>query len=60
MLPNKEQYEIIKNKNIVKSLSKAFNTENLANADLSKLCEEFLLSIGVTDDDIELLKAKLK
>ena len=60
VLPNTEQYEIIKNKNIVKSLSKAFNTEDLANADLSKLCEEFLLSIGVTEEDIELLKAKLK
>lgn len=60
VLPNTEQYEIIKNNNIVKSLSKSFNTEDLKNADLSKLCEQYLLSIGVTKDDIELLKTKLK
>ena len=60
VLPNSEQYEIIKNKNIIKSLSKAFNTDDLGNADLSKLCEEYLLSIGVTKDEIELLKTKLK
>ena len=60
VLPNTEQYEIIKNNNIVKSLSKSFDTEDLKNADLSKLCEQYLLSIGVTKDDIELLKTKLK
>ena len=60
VLPNTEQYEIIKNNNIIKSLSKSFNTEDLINADLSKLCETYLLSIGVTEEDIELLKVKLK
>ena len=60
VLPGSDQYNLIRDKRILNQLFTAFGTENLANADLSKLCEEYLLSIGVTEEDIVTLKSKLQ
>ena len=60
VLPGSDQYNLIRDKRILQQLFTAFGTKDLANADLSKLCEEYLLSIGVTKEDIQKLKSKLK
>lgn len=60
VVPGTEQYDAIVNKRIAKQLETAFGVTDLSNADLSKLCEEFLLSIGVTEEDINAIRVKLQ
>lgn len=60
ILPDTEQYYAVRDKFIVKQLENAFETTDLTNANLSMLCEKYLLSIGVTEEDIQSLKLKLK
>lgn len=60
ILPGTEQYNTIRDKQIVKQLETAFGATNLENKNLSELCENFFLSIGVIKTDIEILKTKLQ
>ncbi|MCR4622138.1 MAG: tyrosine-protein phosphatase [Clostridiales bacterium] len=57
--PDTEQYAAIAKANIQKSLAKAFELESLEGADLAKEAEEYLLAIGVSEEDIAAAKAKL-
>ena len=54
-----EQYYAIAKANIQKSLAKAFELESIEGADLAKEAEEYLLAIGVSEEDIAAAKAKL-
>ena len=57
---NTEQYDIIKNNDIIKQIKTTFNISDVSNANLSELCEKYLISIGVTEEDIQKLKSKLQ
>ena len=54
-----EQYYAIAKANIQKSLAKAFEIDTIEGADLAKEAEEYLLAIGVSEEDIAAAKAKL-
>ena len=54
-----EKYNAIANSNIIKSLQKAFDVEDLKEADLEAEAEEYIKSLGLTDDEIAQLKANL-
>ena len=54
-----EKYDAIANSNIVKSLESAFGVEDLSKADLAKEAEEYIKSLGLTDDEIAALKANI-
>ena len=60
VVPGTEQYDAIRDKKIIKQLKTAFEVNDLANANLSQLCEKFLHSIGVTEEDIKKLKLELQ
>lgn len=60
VVPGTEQYNAIIDKRIKKQLETAFGTADLSNEDLSKLCENYLLSIGVTAEDIKAIRIKLQ
>jgi protein tyrosine/serine phosphatase len=55
-----EKYNAIRDKRIIKQLEAAFGVTDLSNGDLSKLCEKYLFSIGITEEDIQKLKSKLQ
>ena len=57
--PDEERYTRILNGNIVKSLEKAFGVEVLSECDLQAEATEYLKQIGLTDEEIEALKANL-
>ncbi len=57
--PGTEQYEIIAGANIRKTLATAFGIESLDGADLAKAAEEYLLGIGLTQQEIDALRAAL-
>jgi hypothetical protein len=54
-----EQYYAIAKANIQKSLAKAFEIDTIEGADLAEEAEEYLLAIGVSEEDIAAAKAKL-
>ena len=56
---DEERYDRIMNGNIVKSLTKAFEVEDLSTADLQAEATEYLKKIGLTDDEIAALKTNL-
>ena len=57
--PGDRTYEIIQNENIVKILCDLFQIENLEKAYLKEEAEEYLLSIGLTDEQLNALADKL-
>lgn len=57
--PNERRYEVIANGNIVTTLKKAFNTEDLTSTDLSKAAEQHLVALGVTTNEIAAIKHNL-
>lgn len=56
---NSEKYNAIAESNIVKTFQTAFGTEDLTSIDLSKEAADYIRSIGLTDEEIEQLKANL-
>lgn len=48
-----EKYNSILNANIVKSLSDAFGADDLSSADLAKEAKEYILSLGLTEKEVE-------
>ncbi len=54
-----EQYYAIAKANIQKSLAKAFEIDTIEGADLAEEAREYLLAIGVSEEDIAAAKAKL-
>ncbi|MBR6473588.1 MAG: CotH kinase family protein [Firmicutes bacterium] len=56
---DEDRYSAICNGNIVKSLEKAFDVEVLSECDLQTEATEYLKQIGLTDEEIEALKANL-
>lgn len=57
--PSTEQYEIVANSNIRKSLCTAFGLASLEGADLRLCAEAYLASIGLTQAEINSLRANL-
>ena len=57
--PGTEQYDVIANANIRKSLATAFGVEGIDGQDLAALAENYLLSIGMTAEEIAALKLAL-
>ena len=53
------RYDVIVNSNIVKSLQRAFGTEELGTADLSACAEAYMKRIGLTDAEITELRTNL-
>ena len=54
-----EQYDAIAKANIRKSLAAAFEIDSIEGADLAKEAAEYLLAIGVSEEDIAAVKTKL-
>lgn len=54
-----EQYYAIAKANIQKSLAAAFEIDTIEGADLAEEAREYLLAIGVSEEDIAAAKAKL-
>ena len=57
--PDDERYDEIVSDNIEKTLKTMFRTDDLKNADLAAEAEEYCREIGLTDGEIEALKAGL-
>ena len=57
--PGTEQYEIVANSNIRKSLCTAFGLASLEGADLRLCAEAYLAGIGLTQAEINSLRANL-
>lgn len=57
---NDDRYNTIKGKNIEDTLKKSFNVDNIYGIDLKKECEEFLISIGLTNSEIEAARSRLQ
>ncbi len=57
--PGTEKYDAIAKSNIIKSLERSFNIENLAAADLKAEAAEYMAEIGLTADEIAQLAANL-
>lgn len=55
-----ERYELILKENLVKSLRKAFGTEDLEGADLEEEAAEYLRILGMKQKDIDALKDNLQ
>jgi len=54
-----DKYDAIAKSNIVRSLCISFDVEDLTNADLKKEATEYLISIGLSEDELDLLSANL-
>ncbi len=54
-----EQYEIIARSNIMKSLATSFGLETIEGADLQACAEKYLLSIGLTQEEISAVQTAL-
>ena len=54
-----EQYDAIARANIQKSLAAAFGIDSITGADLAAEAQEYLLAIGVSEEEIAAFKAKL-
>lgn len=59
VLPGSETYDIILNDNIVRVLSLLYEINNFEEADLKKEAEDYLRSVGLTDEQLDALAAKL-
>ena len=59
VVPGTEQYDIIASANICKSLAAAFGVESIEGQDLAALAENYLLSIGMTGEEVAALKTAL-
>ena len=57
--PGTEQYDLIRQGNIEKILARAFGIESIYQADLAQCAEQYMLSIGLSEDTIAALKANL-
>ena len=57
---NDERYNTIKTKNIEDTLERTFDVNSIYGIDLKKECESFLISIGLTNSDIEAAQYKLQ
>ncbi len=57
--PDNERYNVIADSNIVKSLQNAFGVSDIRNVDLAAEAEEYIREIGLTDEEINKLKANL-
>ena len=53
------QYEAIADSNIRKSLAESFGVEDISKADLAACANAYLLDIGMTQAEIDALKARL-
>lgn len=58
--PGTEQYEIVANSNIRKSLCTAFGLDSLEGADLRACVETYLTGIGLTQAEIDAVRANLQ
>ena len=58
--PDSEQYSVIANSNIKKSLAAAFGVDDIMNTDLAAAAEQYLLGIGVSAEDIARVRENLK
>jgi len=54
-----DKYNAIANSNIVKTLQKAFDVDNLEEADLEQEASDYIRALGLTDNEITTLKANL-
>ena len=57
--PGTETYDNLVKNNILRVLGDLFGTEDLENADLSKLAEDYFRKIGLTDAELDALRANL-
>ena len=57
--PEDPAYSIILDNNIVKTLCNLFQIDNLDEADLREEAEQYLLSIGLTSEQLTALDEKL-
>ena len=57
--PGTEQYDIVANSNICKSLAAAFEIPDIREADLQAEAEAYLLEIGLTMDEIAQIRTNL-
>ena len=57
--PGDERYDAIVRSNIAKSLAAAFGVEDIYAADLAACAEEYLRGIGLSDETIDRVKARL-
>ena len=57
--PDSDQYGTIADSNIRSTLSRAFGISSLEDADLRACAEEYLKDIGMTESEIDALRAKL-
>ena len=57
---NDKRYDAIKSKNIEDTLKKNLNVDSIYGIDLKKECEKFLISIGLTDSEIEAARSRLQ
>lgn len=57
---NDEKYNIVATSNFEKIMNKALGVEDIKNEDLSKLANNYLLSIGLSANQIEAIKNNLK
>lgn len=58
--PGSDKYEAIARGNIEKILKEAFGADDLRQADLAERAAEFLQNAGMTGEEIETLKDRLK
>ena len=54
-----EQYDAIANSNIIKTLKRAFDVEDLTTADLAAEAREYIFSLGLTEDEVAQLYCNL-
>ena len=59
VLPGTGEYESIVNANIVKSLSTAFGLDDLDGQDLAEAAQNYFLSLGLSQEEIDTAKVKL-
>ena len=57
--PGDAKYDLISRGNVVKNLQKLFGTEDLESADLAACAEKFVKEIGLSDAELQSLKANL-
>ena len=57
--PEDSTYTVISENNIVKTLCGIYNVEDLKSADLKKAATDYLLSIGLTQENLNVLKSKI-
>ena len=56
---DEERYSVIAHSNFEKNLIRSFGAENVKDKDLEKLAADYILNIGLSEDEISALKANL-